>query len=101
MIVVCPASSQYVSTALIRRLVLCAKIMYHLDSKNINSFKMVIWDSFSACRGAELAFLQEKGKYSVIILPTSTEIAAFAGSLKPAQAEGSQPTITTFPCVQG
>jgi len=43
--------------------------------------------------GAELAFLQEKGKYSVIILPASTEIAAFAGSLKPAQAEGSQPTL--------
>jgi len=63
---------------------------------------MVMWDSFSACRGDELAFLQEKGKHSVIIrLPTSTEIAAFAGSLKPAQAEGSQPTLTTFPCVQG
>jgi len=64
--------------------------------KEHQQFKMVMWDSFSACRGDELAFLQEKRKHSVIIrLPTSMEIAAFA------QAEGSQPTLTTFLCVQG
>jgi len=65
--------------------------------KEHQQFKMVMWDSFSACRGDELAFLQEKGKHSVIIrLPTSTEIAAFAGSLKPAQAEGRQSASSNY-----
>ena len=51
--------------------------MYHLDSNNINRVKMEMQDSFSACRGAELAFLQEKRQlkcgwvwYNVYTLPS-------------------------------